>query len=66
MLRGSKEQAEALSMMHGDILDLIYRYGAEFRIIIDEFERVYNRCPTANELVWLASEHAGHDLRKEE
>lgn len=61
-----KEQAEALSMMHGDTLKLIEVHGAEFRAIIDGFAKIFGRCPTANELVWIASEHAGKNLREKE
>ena len=57
-------QAEALMMMHGDLLDNIEKHGAEFRSIIDDFARLWGRTPTANELVWIASEHAGRDLRE--
>lgn len=61
-----KVQAEALSMMHGNTLELIEAHGAEFRAIIDAFSEIFGRCPTANELVWIASEHAGKNLREKQ
>ena len=57
-------QAEALMMMHGDLLTNIEKHGAEFRAIIDDFARIFGRTPTANELVWIASENAGRNLRE--
>ena len=66
MIPGNREQAEALSMMHGNVLDLIHEHGAEFRSVIDDFTKIHMRVPTANELVWIASVHAGRDLRRKE
>ena len=63
---GNPEQAEALIMLHGNTLELIEEHGAEFRHIIDDFAEIYGRVPTANELVWIASEHAGRNLREPE
>ena len=56
-------QAEALSVMHGDVLGLIDRHAEEFRAIINDFKEKFNRVPTADELIWIASEHAHKDLR---
>lgn len=66
ILEENKAQAEALSMMHGNVLDLIHDHGAEFRAIIDDFGANFGRCPTANDLIWIASQHAGRDLRQGE
>jgi hypothetical protein len=62
----NKEQVEALKMMHGGTLDLIHKHGAEFRAIINDFAAKLGRIPTGNELLWIASEHAGRDLTEPE
>lgn len=59
------EQAQAIARMHGDALDLIAEHAAEFRAIIKGFESTCGRPPTADEILWVASEHAGRDLTKE-
>jgi hypothetical protein len=64
ILEENKAQAEALMAMHGPTLELIFKYGEEFRKIIDDFAVKFDRTPTANELLWIASQHAGRDLRK--
>ena len=60
------EQARALAQMHGDVLDLIAEHGEEFRNIINDFRTRFNRTPTAEDFIWIASEHRGYDLRKPE
>lgn len=60
----NRVQAEALAQMHGDTLDLIAAHAAEFRAIINDFLVEMRRLPTADELIWIASEHARRDLRK--
>jgi len=64
LLEENKEQAAAVMAMHGTTLDLIFKHGAEFRKIIDDFAEKFGRVPTANDLVWIASEHAGRNLRE--
>ncbi len=61
-----RAQAEALSLMHGNIMTLIGLYAEEFRAIINDYEAMHGKEPTANDLLWIASEHAGRDLTKEE
>lgn len=58
------EQGRAFSMMQGEILDLINKYAVEFREIIESFKRKNGRPPTGEEILWIASQHAGRDLTK--
>ena len=65
--RNTKEenlaQAEALRRMKGDKLELISQYAADFRKIITDFEFTHNgRAPSADDLIWIESEHEGHDI----
>ena len=59
-----QEQAVAFAKMHGDVLENIEKYAAEFRAIIEDFKVKFGRVPTADDLLWIASEHEGRDLRK--
>ena len=56
-------QAEAFSRMSGNELELIQEYAPDFRDIITAFERQHGRVPTADELLWIASERQGRDIR---
>ena len=58
-------QAEAFRRMNGNMLELIAEYAEDFRQIIDDFEKMHNRPPSANDLLWIASEHAGRDVTNE-
>ena len=58
------EQGKALDQMHGDTMELIHRHAAEFRQIIVDFHEKFGRIPSADDLIWIASEHAKHNLRK--
>lgn len=58
-------QAEAFSRMNGNELELIKEYAADFRQIINDFERTHGRAPTADDLLWIASQHNGHDITKD-
>jgi hypothetical protein len=55
-------QAEALVRIKGGELEAIKLYAEDFRQIINEFEAVQGRVPTADELIWIASEHRGRDI----
>ena len=58
----NRAQAEAFRRMHGNELELIKVYAADFRQIITEFELKTGRVPTADDLLWLESEHQGRDI----
>jgi hypothetical protein len=58
----NRVQAEAFGRMNGNVLELIPLYAAGFRQIINEFEHVHGRVPSADELLWLESEHLGRDI----
>lgn len=55
-------QAEAFLRMQGNELELITLYAADFREIILEFEREHGRVPTADDLLWIESQHQGRDI----
>jgi hypothetical protein len=56
-------QAEAFRRIQGDELEMITLYAADFRRIITEFERTHEgEVPTADDLLWIESQHAGHDI----
>ena len=55
-------QAEALRRMRGNELELIHAHAADFRDIITEFELRFGRLPTADDLLWIASERNGRDI----
>jgi len=57
-------QANAIRRMHGNALDIIDTHAASFRGIINSFHREFGRVPSANDLLWIASEKAGRDLTK--
>jgi len=61
----NKTQVDAFKAMHGDVLKLINEHAEEFRSVIDDFKTMLGRIPTGDELVWIASENAGRDLREE-
>jgi hypothetical protein len=48
--------------MPGDELELIERYAADFRGIIEEFDVKFGRAPTADDLLWIESQHCGRDI----
>jgi len=58
-------QAEAFQRMQGNELELISRYAADFREIIDDFEATNGRVPTADDLLWLESQHQERDITQE-
>ena len=56
-------QLEAFQRMQGNKLDLISRYAADFRKIIRDFEGSHEgRSPSADDLIWIESEHEGRDI----
>ena len=55
-------QAEAFRRMNGNELELISLYAADFRQIITDFESTHGRVPTADDLLWIASELRGRDI----
>ena len=60
-------QAEALLRLHGNLLQLIPIYAADFRQIIDEYKAANNgRPPTADDLIWIESERMGRDITRDE
>jgi hypothetical protein len=63
-LEEMQSQAEAFRRMNGDLIELIAKHAEEFRAIIDDYEAMHDRAPTANDLLWIASEHAGEDITK--
>lgn len=59
----NRAQAEAFRRIKGNVLELIPLYAADFRQIMTEFELTHNgRVPSADELLWLTSEHQGRDI----
>ena len=58
----NRVQVEAFRRMQGHELELIHEYAADFREIITEFERTSNRTPTADDLLWIASQRQGRDI----
>ena len=50
--------------MHGDTLDHIAKYAAEFRQIINDFQKLFGRIPTADDLLWCASVNHKHNIRE--
>lgn len=67
-LRTNIIQAKAFRKLGGDkndvIMELIKKYGSEFRSIIDEFEQVLGRIPSADDLIWVAGVHTKQDPRQ--
>ena len=55
-------QAEAFSRLQGNELELIKLYAEDFRQIITDFELTHGRVPTADDLIWIESQHQGHDI----
>lgn len=56
-------QAEAFRRIQGDELDMITLYAADFRKIINEFERTHDgEVPSADDLLWIESEQQGRDI----
>jgi len=58
-------QAEAFSRLHGNELELIQEYAGDFREIIVEFERLFGRVPTADDLIWIESQRNGRDITQD-
>ena len=58
-------QLEAFRRMNGNELELISQYAADFRQIITDYERTHDgHVPSADDLLWIESEHEGHDIRE--
>lgn len=56
-------QAEAFRRMHGNVLQLIPVYAEDFRQIIKDYKATHNgQPPTADDLIWIESEHKGRDI----
>ena len=55
-------QAEALRRLNGNELELIQTHAADFRQIINDFERIHGRVPSADDLIWVVSERTGRDI----
>ena len=58
-------QAKALKAMHGDDMALIDELAPVLRKIINQVEAETDKVPTVDEIIWLASEAVGRNLRKE-
>jgi len=59
-------QVEAFRRMKGNELELISLYAADFRNIITDYERTHDgHVPSADDLLWIESQHAGHDITGE-
>jgi hypothetical protein len=54
---GNNALAQELVMYHGMIL------AATFRTVINEYEEKLNRCPTADELIYVTSEKLKENIR---
>jgi alpha-glucuronidase len=63
-LQEMKVQSEAFARCNGDILEMIAEHAEDFRDIINDFEEMHNRVPSANDLLWIASQHCGQDITK--
>lgn len=63
-LQEMQVQSEAFRRCNGDVLEMIAEHAAEFRSIINDFEAMHDRVPTANDLLWIASQHAGQDITR--
>lgn len=61
-----REQGKAFARMHGPTLCLIEKHAAEFEIIIKSYHQEFGRSPTADDILWIACEHAGRDLTQKE
>ena len=57
-------QAEALRQMKGDEVENALEHGASFRETI-EAKKADGKEATADDLIWIESEKAGENLRKE-
>lgn len=58
----NRVQAEAFRRMKGNVIDLIGLYAADFRQIITDYELAYHRVPSADDLIWIESQHQGYDI----
>ena len=64
MKEENQAQAEAFRRIQGHELEMIPMYGEDFRQIISDFEFHFGRVPTADELLWVASERNGRDITR--
>lgn len=61
----NQNQSEAFRRLKGNELELIRVYAAEFRDIITKFESMHQgKVPSADDLIWITSEHHGCDITK--
>ena len=64
-------QREALSIISNGDHNIVHELcmynnmviAITFRMIITDFECKYDRCPTADELIWITSEIMKEDIR---
>ena len=54
---GDNKIVQELCMYHNMVIAIT------FRMIITDFECKYDRCPTADELIWITSEIMKEDIR---
>lgn len=58
----NRNQVEAFRRMKGNELELIALYASNFRKIITDFASTYDRVPSADDLIWIESQHRGRDI----
>ncbi len=61
----NRAQAEAFRRMHGNEMELIECYAADFREIITEYESTHeDHVPSADDLIWIESQRQGRDITR--
>lgn len=59
----NRAQVGAFNRMPGNELELIRAYAADFREIITEYEAAHEgHVPSADDLIWIESQHQGRDI----
>lgn len=58
-------QGQAFSECCANTIELIARHAELFRDIVEGFKADQDRLPTADEILYVASERLEHDIRKE-
>lgn len=60
-------QGEAFSRCCADMLELIARHASLFRDIVESYKLEHDgNLPTADQILWFASEMLKHDITKEQ
>ena len=70
IMKANLIQCKALKMLNPDNnsaldIEMIYTFGADWRLIINQFLVSKGRVPTEDDLIWCSSldEHLGQDIR---